>query len=396
MKVLILGIDGYIGWPLALRLISKGHEVSGLDNFITRRRVRDVSSDSLIPLKSMSKRIDAVQRKMGKKIEFMRGDASDPQTIYAAIEKFQPDAIVHLAEQRSAPYSMLGLKQAIETMEKNIISTMSLIYAIKDIKPDAHIVKLGTMGEYGTPNIDIPEGFFDIEYNGRKDHLPFPKFAGSWYHWTKVHDTNNLMFANKVWGTRITDVMQGVVYGTRTAEIEQTGTHTRFDIDEVWGTALNRFCAQAVADLPITPYGKGGQTRGFLSLEDSIQCLTIAIEKPPAEGEYRVFNQFDEHYSVNELAEKVKKIYEGKYGKGATIEHVPNPRVEKEEHYYNPEHVKLRKLGYKTTRTLEQEIAIILEDLSGYRQRLSKLKKVIMPRTFWKESSGKELSLAGH
>lgn len=396
MKVLILGIDGYIGWPLALRLLSKGHEVAGLDSFITRRRVREVSSDSLIPLKSMSGRIEAVQRSMGKKIEFMRGDASNPEVIYSAVEKFQPDAIVHLAEQRSAPYSMIGLKQAIETMNKNIISTMSLIYAIKDIKPDAHIVKLGTMGEYGTPNIDIPEGFFDVEYNGRKDYLPFPKFAGSWYHWTKVHDSNNLMFANKVWGTRITDVMQGVVYGTRTKEIAETGTHTRFDIDEVWGTALNRFCAQAIADLPITPYGKGGQTRGFLSLEDSIQCLTIAIEKPPEKGEYRVFNQFDEHYSVMDLAKKVKSIYERKYGKGAVIENVPNPRVEKEEHYYNPEHVKLRKLGYRTTRTLEQEIEIILEDISNYRKRLTKLKKVIMPKTFWKESSGKQMSLAGH
>lgn len=391
MNVLILGIDGYIGWPLALRLLSKGHRVSGLDNFVTRKRVREVSSDSLIPLKSMAKRIEEVKNKTGKTIEFMRGDASDPEVIYRAVKKFQPDAVVHLAEQRSAPYSMLGLSQAIQTMQKNIISTMSLIYAIKDLKPGSHIVKLGTMGEYGTPNIDIPEGFFDVEYNGRKDNLPFPKFAGSWYHWTKVHDSNNLMFANKVWGTKITDVMQGVVYGTRTSEIKDTGTHTRYDIDEVFGTALNRFCAQAVAGLPVTPYGKGGQTRGFLSLEDSIQCLTIAIENPPKEGEYRVFNQFDEHYSVIELAEKVKKIYESKYGKKATIKHVPNPRVEKEEHYYNPEHIKLRKLGYKTARTLDQEIEIILEDINRYRRRLKSLENVIMPKTVWQNSSGKKM-----
>ncbi len=395
MKVLIMGIDGYIGWPLALRLMSKGHQVYGLDNFVTRRRVKEVSSDSLLPLLPMSKRIEAARAALGGKIEFMRGDASNPEVIYSAMEKFRPDAIVHLAEQRSAPYSMIGLKQAIETMNKNIISTMNLMYAVKDINPDAHIVKLGTMGEYGTPNIDIPEGFFEIEYNGRKDYLPFPKFAGSWYHWTKVHDTNNLMFGNKLWNTKITDVMQGVVYGTRTEELSATRTYTRFDIDEVWGTALNRFCAQSVAGLPITPYGKGGQTRGFLSLEDSIQCLSIAIDKPPEDGEYRVFNQFDEHYSVLDLSERVSRIYEKMYGKKARIEHVPNPRVEKEEHYYNPEHSKLRKLGYKTTRTLDQEVEIILSDISDNRRRLDRLKKVIMPRTFWRESSGKELSLAG-
>lgn len=390
-----MGIDGYIGWPLALRLLAKGHEVYGLDNYITRRRVREVSSDSLLPVLPMSKRIETVSRTMNSRIEFMRGDASNPDVMYEAFEKFKPDAIVHLAEQRSAPYSMIGLKQAIETMDKNIISTMNLIYAVKDVNPDAHIVKLGTMGEYGTPNIDIPEGFFDVEYNGRKDYLPFPKFAGSWYHWTKVHDTNNLMFANKLWNTRITDVMQGVVYGTRTKELEKTGTYTRFDIDEVWGTALNRFCAQAIAGMPITPYGKGGQTRGFLSLEDSIQCLTLAIEKPPEEGEYRVFNQFDEHYSVRELADKVKKIYERVYPGKAVIENIPNPRVEKEEHYYNPEHVKLRKLGYTTERTLDQEIEIILEDINKNRKRLEKLKGVIKPKTFWKASTGIKKSSAG-
>lgn len=394
-KVLILGMDGYIGWPLALRLLARGHEVVGIDNFITRKRVREVNSDSLIPIGSMAQRIRSASKSLGEP-SFIRGDVTNPGFIYSTLEREKPDAVVHLAEQRSAPYSMIGLRQATETMVKNITSTMNLIYAVKDVVPESHILKLGTMGEYGTPNIDIPEGFFEIEYHGRRDTLPFPKFAGSWYHWTKVHDSNNLMFANRLWDTAITDVMQGVVYGTRTSEIEKTSAWTRFDIDEVWGTALNRFCAQAVAGHPITPYGKGGQTRGFLSLEDSVQCLTIAIEKPPKNGEYRVFNQYDEHYSVNELAETVVKVFSSLYPdrKKPEIMHTANPRVEKEEHYYNPESKKLRELGYRPTRSLEKEISIILSDVMSFSGRIKKLEDVIMPRTSWRESSGK-LSVAG-
>ena len=387
MKVMILGIDGYIGWALALREISKGNEVSGVDNFFTRRRVREVDSDSVIPISTMQKRISQVREKFGKRINFYRGDVANPKFILDAIKSERPDVIVHLAEQRSAPYSMIGLRQATQTMVKNIVSTLNLIYAVKDTVPEAHILKLGTMGEYGTPNIDIPEGFFEVEYHGRRDYLPFPKQAGSWYHWTKVHDSNNLMFANRVWKIAVTDVMQGVVYGTRTHEIAETGLRTRFDIDEVWGTALNRFCAQAIAGLPITPYGKGGQTRGFLSLEDSISCLDIAIHNPPKEGDYRVFNQFDEHYSVNQLANLVKEVFETEYGKEARIEHLPNPRVEAEEHYYNPEHRKLAELGYKRTRELKEEISLILEDLSHNRARIESLIDVIRPKTIWQKSS---------
>lgn len=386
MKILVLGADGYVGWTLALRLLSKDHDVIGVDNFVTRKRVREVGSSSALPILSFEKRNKALLDRIGKNVGFYKGDVSNSEFIDGVIRKEKPDAIVHLAEQRSAPYSMIGLKQAKETMVKNIVSTMNLIYSMKEHIPDAHLLKLGTMGEYGTPNIDIPEGFFEVEYNGRKDYLPFPKNAGSWYHWTKVHDSNNLMFANRVWGTKITDVMQGVVYGTRTKEIENTSLYTRFDIDEVWGTALNRFCAQAVANLPITPYGKGGQTRGFLSLEDSVACLTLALENPPEKGEYRVFNQFDEHYSVIQLAEMVKSVYEEEFGKFAKIEHVPNPRVEKEEHYYNPEHEKLKKLGYKRARELREEAVIILNDLKKYRRNILRYKDVITPKTVWSKS----------
>ena len=389
MKVMILGIDGYIGWPLALRELMKGNEVVGVDNFFTRKRVREVKSDSVTPIPSFQERMKRLREKTGKTIKFYRGDVSDAKFFLDVMRKEKPDAIVHLAEQRSAPYSMIGLKQATDTMVKNIVSTLNLIYAVKEVVPNAHILKLGTMGEYGTPNIDIPEGFFEIEYNGRKDFLPFPKQAGSWYHWTKVHDSNNLMFANRLWKIRTTDVMQGVVYGTRTREIDETGLFTRYDIDEVWGTALNRFCAQATVGLPITPYGKGGQTRGFLSLEDSITCLDLALSNPPTEGEYRVFNQFDEHYSVLQLAKMVKGVYEDNYHKDAEIKSVPNPRLEAEEHYYNPAHEKLSKLGYRRSREMGDEIKIILKDLKRFSRRIEKLKSVINPKTVWKDSTTK-------
>lgn len=242
-----------------------------------------------------------------------------------------------------------------------------------------------TMGEYGTPNVDVPEGFFEVEYNGRRDYLPFPRMAGSWYHWSKVHDSGNMMFANKIWGLSITDVMQGVVYGTRIDEINDERLLTRFDFDEVWGTALNRFCVQTVLGLPMTVYGKGGQTRGFISLSDSIQCLTIAIEKPADKGEYRVLNQFDEAYSVLELAKKVFDVSK-KLGLEPAVSNVQNPRVEAEQHYYNPIHEKLKKLGYQRTRSLEVELQIILKDLVKYRSRLEEKKEVIYPRTDWRKS----------
>jgi nucleoside-diphosphate-sugar epimerase len=388
MKIAILGIDGYIGWALAMRLIEKGHTVSGLDSLYTRKRVREVHSSSVTPIKDMNGRIKELEEKSGKHIEFYKGDVNDSDFVYNFVEKEKPDAFIHLAEQRSAPYSMLGLRQARETLLQNIGGTINLVYAMKDIVPSSHLLKLGTMGEYGTPNIDIPEGFFHVSYNGREDDLPFPKFANSWYHWSKVHDTNNLMFANKLWGLKITDVMQGVVYGTRTKEINKYGLYTRFDIDEVWGTALNRFCTQAMIGLPLTAYGKGNQRRGFLSLEDSITCLTLGIENPPKSGEYRVYNQFDEHYSINELTDLVKKKADKITGRVTKIDHIKNPRMEKEEHYYNPEHNKLKEMGYMQSKTLDEEIGTILEDIGKFRERALKLKNVVEPRTVWARSSG--------
>jgi nucleoside-diphosphate-sugar epimerase len=307
----------------------------------------------------------------------------DVDFTFQVVKDFRPEAIVHLGEIPSAPYSMIDVYHCNETMMNNIVGTNNLLYAMHKFTPDCHMVKLGTMGEYGTPNIDIPEGFFEVEYRGRRDRLPFPRQPGSWYHLTKVHDTFNIMFACKVWGLRSTDIMQGVVHGIRTDEMTRDELLTRFDFDEVWGTALNRFCAQAVIGHELTPYGKGGQTRGYIALRDSIQCLTIAVENPPDKGEYRVFNQFDECYSVNELAEHVVKVA-SELGLDARVWNIENPRVEAEEHYYNPDHDSLYKLGFKPTHTLDDELRITLKELLRWKDRIEAKKGRIMPTIKWR------------
>jgi len=300
------------------------------------------------------------------------------------VNKYKPDTIVHLGEQPCAPYSMIDVEHAVSTQTNNIVGTLNLLFAMHETSPHTHMLKLGTMGEYGTPNIDIPEGFFEIEYRGRKDKLPFPRQAGSWYHQTKVHDTHNIMFACKIWDLRSTDIMQGVVYGTRTDDMVDDRLLTRFDFDEVWGTALNRFCAQAIIGHPLTPYGGGGQTRGFIALRDSMQCLTLATENPPEKGEYRVFNQFDETYSVNELAKKVQKIGK-KLGYDVKIKNPENPRLEAEKHYYNPDHEKLYKLGFKPIHPLEEALEEMFKDLERFKDRILAKKERIMPTIYWRK-----------
>jgi nucleoside-diphosphate-sugar epimerase len=385
MKVLITGIDGYSGWPLALHLLSRGHDVVGLDNFVTRKRVKEVGSWSATPIGTFPKRQAAVQRLMGKSIRFHKGDVTRYPFVLDLVRQEKPDAIVHLAEQRSAPYSMIDVDHAVRTQVENITGTLHLLYAIREASPETHLVKMGTMGEYGTPDIDIAEGFFEVDYHGRHAKLPFPRQAGSWYHWSKVFDSGDVMFATRIWGLRSTDVMQGVIYGTRTPEITDDALLTRFDFDETWGTALNRFAVEAVLGLPITPYGAGGQTRGYIALEDSVQSLRIAVENPPNPGEYRVLNQFDAAYSVNHLAELAHRIGT-ELGLSPHIEHVPDPRVEAEQHYYNPIHERLPSLGYRRTREIDDVLREIFRDLVRFRRRLEKRRHVVMPTVDWRHA----------
>jgi len=375
-------MDGYLGWSLAMHLSERGHEVSGIDDFSRRGRVKEVGAWSAVPIKSMAERLATYQKTTGRALAFYEGDLTEPNFVDGVLEKERPECIVHLGEIPSAPYSMIDLEHCNVTQMNNIIGTNNILFAMKKHVPDAHLVKLGTMGEIGTPNLDIPEGYFDVEYRGRKDRLLFPRNPGSWYHLSKVHDTYNIIFACKIWGLRSTDIMQGVVHGVVTDEMTDERLLTRFDIDECWGTALNRFCAQAIIGHKLTPYGKGGQTRGYISLRDSIQCMTIAAENPPEPGEYRTFNQFDECYSVNELAEHVTDIY-AEFGGYAETWNIENPRIEAEEHYYNPDCNNLRELGFKPTFSLDDELRITLPTLMRYKQRIEEKSEHIMPKIKW-------------
>ena len=384
MRVLIAGIDGYLGWPLALHLATRGHDVYGIDNFSRRKNVAEVGSWSAIPIPNMRTRLEVARNLLGLRIKFFHGDLRKYQDALSVMRESKPDAIVHLGEQPSAPYSMIDSKHASFTQENNVTGTLNLLWAMKESSPNAHLVKLGTMGEYGTPNIEIPEGFFEIEYRGRKDRLPFPRQPGSFYHLSKVHDSANIALACKIWGLMSTDIMQGVVYGTRPDDITDPRLHTRFDFDETFGTVINRFCAQAIIGFPLSPYGKGKQRRGFIALVDSIQCLTIAIENPPKKaGEYRVFNQLDEIYGINELAELVRKAADS-LGISVEILSVENPRIEMEEHFYKVEHENLKRLGFRPTRHIDEELGIMLTDLVKFKSRVQAKKGAIAPRFRWK------------
>jgi UDP-sulfoquinovose synthase len=393
MRIFIAGVDGYLGWPLSMYLTSRGHEVAGADCYHRRDWVAEMGSQSATPIRRMTERLQAFRENFATNLQFIRGDMTDYNFVWDFFRAFQPEAIVHLAEMPSAPYSMIDVHHSVFTHTNNLLGTINILHAMRDVSPEAHLVKLGTMGEYGTPNIDIPEGFFEIEYRGRKDTLPFPKRAGSWYHQTKVHDTNNIMFACRIWGLRSTDIMQGVVFGTRIDEMgDDERLLTRFDFDQSFGTAINRFCAQSVIGMPLSPFGKGHQKRGFLPLRDSMQCLTLAIENPPESKEYRVFNQFEEVYDLTELAVKVQKVA-GDLGLKVDVRNLENPRLEPEEHYYNPDHQHLLDLGYAPTRDMEGELKIMLKDLIKYKHRIQARSHALIPDIRWDGSRKKVIYL---
>ena len=381
MKILILGGDGYLGWPTAMHFSSLGHDVAIVDNFLRRGMATELGADSLTPIQPLHERVTAWREVSERAIHPYIGDLADPAFVDRVVREVMPDAIVHYGEQPSAPYSMIDRKHAVETQRNNVEGTLNVLYAMRDICPEAHLVKLGTMGEYGTPNIDIEEGFIEIEHKGRTDTLPYPKLPGSMYHLSKVHDSHNIHFGCRIWGLRSTDLNQGVVYGIRTDETDlDERLCTRFDYDEVLGTALNRFCVQAVVGYPLTVYGKGGQTRGFLNIIDTIQCVRLAVENPAAAGEYRVFNQFTEQWSVRDLASRVQTVGEA-MGINVTVDKVDDPRIEAEEHYYNATHTKLLELGLQPHLLTDDVVAHLIETIQRYKDRI--LLGPITPKTKW-------------
>ncbi len=330
MRILILGGDGYLGWPTALRFSARGHEVSVVDDFSRRRWHTEAGTDSLTPIADLDARIAAWREHSGEEIRSYVGSVQDGDFLEGVVAEAQPEAVVHYGQQASAPYSMASREQAVETQYANVIGNLNLLFAIRDQVPECHLVKLGTMGEYGQPEIDIEEGYIEIEHKGRSDTLPFPKLPASLYHCSKVHDSTNIHFACRTWGLRATDLNQGVVYGIETDETAgEERLITRFDYDEIFGTVLNRFCLQAVIGHPLTVYGAGTQTRGFLNIRDTLACVELATLNPAEAGEFRVFNQFTEQFSVIELAQLVKQAGEH-LGYAVEIQHYENPRVEKE------------------------------------------------------------------
>jgi UDP-sulfoquinovose synthase len=382
MKVLVIGGDGYCGWATALHLSKLGYEVGIIDNLVRRHWDLELGVDTLTPIASIQKRIAHWQGLSGKTIDLFIGDITNYDFLSKAFRKFEPESVVHFGEQRSAPYSMIDREHAVLTQVNNVVGTLNILYAIKADFPDCHLVKLGTMGEYGTPNIDIEEGYITIEHNGRKDTLPYPKQPGSFYHVSKCQDSLNIHFACRVWGLRATDLNQGVVYGVLT---EETGIDevliNRLDYDGVFGTALNRFCIQAAIAHPLTVYGSGGQTRAFLDIRDTVRCVELAIATPAKVGEFRVFNQFTELFSVGDLALMVQKAGAA-IGMKVQINHIDNPRVEKEEHYFNAKNTNLLDLGLQPHYLSDALLDSLLNFAVKYSDRIDK--DQILPKVSWR------------
>lgn len=382
MNIAVFGGDGYCGWATALYLSKKGHSIAIIDNFARRQWDYELGVQTLTPIRPLSERLKVWQELTGNAIELFVGDVTDYDFVHSTLETFEPDALVHFAEQRSAPYSMIDRKHAVFTQVNNVVGTLNLLFAIRELRPDCHLIKLGTMGEYGTPNIDIEEGYLTIEHNGRRDVVPYPKQPGSFYHLSKVHDSHNIMFACKIWGLRATDLNQGVVYGTMTDEVLlDEALINRFDYDEVFGTVLNRFCAQAAIEYPLTVYGKGGQTRGFLDIRDTVRCVELACVTPARPGECRVFNQFTEQFSVLELAQMVQTAAR-RLDLRVEIDHLQDPRVESEEHYYNAKHSKLIDLGLRPHLLSESLLDSLMNIAVRYRSRIDP--SMFLPQVNWR------------
>ena len=384
MRVVILGGDGYLGWATAMFLSHKGYEVALMDNYFRRRASRELNREPLFPVPNLHQRRDIWEAVSGRRVEVNIGDVCDYPFLLEVFRQFQPDAVVHYAEQPAAPYSMIGHKEAIFTLTNNLVSTANVIHAVKETHRDCHIVKLGTMGVYGTPNIDIEEGYLEVEHKGRRHKFLYPKAPGSLYHLTKAQDGDMLYFYCRIWDIRATDLNQGPVYGIETEESRQDARLAPiFNYDDIFGTVLNRFLVQAVAGIPLTVYGQGGQTRGYLDIKDTLACVELSLRHPAAAGEYRVFNQVVETFSVNELAARVQAAGQ-QLGLAVTIQNIPNPRREAEDHYYNPAHTGLLSLGLQPHYLSESALKEMMEIIIKYRLDINR--DLIQPRIKWQAS----------
>jgi UDP-sulfoquinovose synthase len=382
MRIMILGGDGYLGWPTAMALRCADHEVLVIDNYLRRRIAAETQSEALFSNPRLPERAAIFHQMTGKSIQVAEGDCCDFDFLSDQFSSFAPDAVVHYAEQPSAPYSMMGYDEARVTLTNNLTVTLNMVWAVLRHAPSCHIIKLGTMGEYGTPNIDIEEGWIEIQHKGRSDRFLFPRQAGSLYHTTKILDTDLLWFYVRIYGLKVTDLMQGPVYGLSTEEADlHPQLAPNFHYDDIFGTVVNRFLVQAVVGLPLSVYGKGGQVRGYLNLRDTLQCITLAAANSPGKGQLRILNQFTETFSVNTLAERIQRVAAG-MGLPVEIQHVDNPRKEQEEHYYNPAHRGLLELGLQPHFMTDDAIAGMLDRVRAHRDRI--IVDRILPRVRWR------------
>jgi UDP-sulfoquinovose synthase len=381
MQVLILGGDGYCGWATALHLSARGHQVVVCDSFIRRRWDAELGVSTGTPIATLEGRVRAWQSISGARIACEVGDICDAGFFEDMFRRRRPDCVVHFGEQRSAPFSMISRERAVETQVNNVVGTLNVLFAIRDLQPRCHLIKLGTMGEYGTPNIDIEEGWLEVHHKGRSDRMLYPKRPGSFYHLSKVHDSHNIEFACRAWDVAATDLNQGVVYGADTDETKlDRALVNRFDYDHVFGTALNRFCVQAALGHPLTVYGDGTQTRGYLDLRDSVRCIELAMATPAEPGEFRVFNQFTEQFSLLDLAAAVTRSAT-ELGLSAHVEHLDNPRVEAEGHYYSAAHAKLPELGLQPHLLEDETVGSLISVAARNRDRIDA--DQIMPTIRW-------------
>ncbi len=381
MRILILGGDGYLGWPMAMALSARGHQVKAVDNYSRRLLAQQTRSEALMPNPNLHRRAEIFQQLTGKSIAVQIVDCADYRALSEIFAQFLPEAVIHFAEQPSAPYSMIGFDTARFTLMNNLNATFNTIWAVLENVPECHIVKLGTMGEYGTPDIDIEEGWLDVEHKGRRQKFLYPRQAGSLYHTTKVLDTDLLWFYVRMNGLRVTDLMQGPVYGLSTPEADlDQRLLPNFHYDDIFGTLVNRFLVQAVAGIPLTVYGKGGQVRGYLNLNDTLQCIELALSNPAEPGTLRILNQFTETFSVNQLAARVQSVG-NRLGLDVTIQHLENPRKEAEDHYYNPAHSGLLELGLKPHPLTDEVLTEMLTQVARHRDDIDPSR--IMPRVRW-------------
>jgi UDP-sulfoquinovose synthase len=381
MRILILGGDGYLGWPTAMHFASLNDDVFVIDNYLRREIADETDSEALFKNPTLDQRVEIFAAKSGKNISYAIGDCCDRTFLDQIFKEFEPDTVIHYAEQPSAPYSMKNYESAKLTLDNNLGTTFSLIWAVINNNPDCHIVKLGTMGEYGTPNIDIEEGWLDVEHNGRSHSFLYPRQGSSLYHTTKVLDTDLLWFYVRTYGIRVTDLMQGPVYGLAT---DQTDLDDRlqphFHYDDIFGTVVNRFIVQALAGVPLTVYGKGNQTRGYLNLRDTLQCVDLSTKNPAKNGELRIFNQLTELLSVNEIANKVAEAAR-ELGIDVSVQSINNPRKELEDHYYNVKHQGLLELGLRPNFMTKDVLVDMIERVSKYKSDIDTDK--ILPRVSW-------------